>query len=101
MKTFYLTLFISENKRKRLIKSYKKQEICLLKFNRQSIVDYNCKIPCLKSAIDYVYKKTENNNYVIIGFAPIHGKKPKSDDIDDLLEIFHICGEVYFLPFMK
>ena len=85
-----LQLFINNKQIKKLIKAYENQHFCVLKFNRQTIDNYNCEIFCEKWVINYAYNKTANNNSMHIKFDPILNKKPKSYQLHDLIESFSI-----------
>ena len=85
-----LQLFINNKQIKKLITAYEQQNFCILRFNRETIQNYNCEIECELWIIDMIYERTANNKGIHLKFIPKEDEILRSHQLCDLMEVFHV-----------
>ena len=85
-----LQLFINNKQIKKLISAYKKQHFTILRFNKQTIENYNCEIETEPWIVKMIHERVAKNIGIHLKFIPIEGKILKSYQLSDLMEVFTV-----------
>ena len=75
---------------KKLISAYEKQVFTILRFNKETILNYNCEIEAEPWLIKMVYERTATGKSIHLKFDPIEGRKLTSYPLSDLIKLFTV-----------
>ena len=88
---YKLNLFINQYQQKKLFTAWKlKKQFCILRFNKDNVYNYNCSIDVEHWVYRLIHERIAKNIGIWLRFCPIEGKILKSDNLDDLLEVFEV-----------
>ena len=85
-----LQLFINNKQIKKLISAYERQDFTILRFNKSTILNYNCEIETEPWVIKMVYERTATGKGIHLKFDPIPEKILTSYQLSDLIKLFTV-----------
>ena len=85
-----IDLFINKNQHKKLIAAWETKHFCILRFNKETVYNYNTSVNVECWVYKMIHERIAKNIGISLKFCPNEDKILKSEELEDLMEVFYV-----------